>query len=610
MITMGLTAKSSRSNFMYYKAPTEEEVKELSRRQGTELQDEMANNIFKARQLQKQIDDINRKLADKKTLNWEDRQQIKDLLKKQQDLQRSVEELKNKNQEKAKTDQQFKEFNPELLEKQILLEKLFNELMTEEMKEMMKQMEQMLDQADKEKITEMMDKMKLSNEDIEKELDRSLDLFKQLEFDKKLSDAIDKLDTLNKTQEQLRKEMEESKTITDEQKEDQKQINKDFENLRKELDELKEMNKNLESPANMPDTKPREEKISNSLNKSSQSMQQGKKKDAAGSQKESEEEMEKLKDEMENFQQESEEEQQAEDIATLRKILDNLVRISFRQENLMKQFSMVSRQDPRFPALIEQQKQISQDLKVVEDSLFALSKRQLQLESFINREINEINFNSDKALKALIDMNTVGMVASTTLDESQRRQQNVMTSVNTLSLMLSESLKSMQQQSNSKKSGKNCKNPKQGNGGKPSAGNMKKLQEQLNKQMQQMKEQMGKGGKSPKGQPSMSEQLARMAAQQEAIRKMMQEYREQLMKDGIGDKGNMSKMMQDMEKTETDLVNKIITQETLNRQQEILTRLLESEKAEKERELDKKESLPNQKCCILVTQKSFWSIRD
>lgn len=43
-----------------------------------------------------------------------------------------------------------------------------------------------------------------------------------------------------------------------------------------------------------------------------------------------------------------------------------------------------------------------------------------------------------------------------------------------------------------------------------------------------------------------------------------------------------------MEKTEKDLVNKKFNTETINRQQEILTRMLESEKAEKEREQDNK----------------------
>ena len=43
-----------------------------------------------------------------------------------------------------------------------------------------------------------------------------------------------------------------------------------------------------------------------------------------------------------------------------------------------------------------------------------------------------------------------------------------------------------------------------------------------------------------------------------------------------------------MEETETDLVNKIISKETIDRQQMILTRLLESDKADQQRELDNK----------------------
>ena len=41
-----------------------------------------------------------------------------------------------------------------------------------------------------------------------------------------------------------------------------------------------------------------------------------------------------------------------------------------------------------------------------------------------------------------------------------------------------------------------------------------------------------------------------------------------------------------MEETEKDLVNKQLNNETMRRQQEILTKLLESEKAEREREQD------------------------
>jgi hypothetical protein len=126
---------------------------------------------------------------------------------------------------------------------------------------------------------------------------------------------------------------------------------------------------------------------------------------------------------------------------------------------------------------------------------------------------------------------------------------------------------------------------------------MKKLQQQLNQQIEALKKSMeegkkndGKKGKDGQtgqngmgGMNGMNEQLVKLAAQQEALRQMMQ----QLMNEG-NTPGDMKNTMKEMEETETDLVNKNITQETMKRQQEILTKLLDYEKAEKEREQDNK----------------------
>jgi hypothetical protein len=123
---------------------------------------------------------------------------------------------------------------------------------------------------------------------------------------------------------------------------------------------------------------------------------------------------------------------------------------------------------------------------------------------------------------------------------------------------------------------------------------MRQLQQQLNQQMQKMNAGDKEQGKKPNGQKgnsgqSMSEQLARMAAEQEAIRNQLQNYAEQLEKEGkMGASKDLKKISAEMEKTEIDLVNKNVTQETLLRQQEILTRLLNSEKAELEREKEEK----------------------
>jgi hypothetical protein len=125
---------------------------------------------------------------------------------------------------------------------------------------------------------------------------------------------------------------------------------------------------------------------------------------------------------------------------------------------------------------------------------------------------------------------------------------------------------------------------------------MKANQQGLQKQLEEMRKALEKGkkpGEKPgdqnpgsQGMPGMSQQLAQMAAQQAAIRKEMQKLAQELNKDGSGAGNPLNKLAEQMEQNERDIVNKNITPETLRRQQDIMTRLLEHEKAERERELD------------------------
>jgi hypothetical protein len=79
-----------------------------------------------------------------------------------------------------------------------------------------------------------------------------------------------------------------------------------------------------------------------------------------------------------------------------------------------------------------------------------------------------------------------------------------------------------------------------------------------------------------------------MAAQQEAIRRMMEQYEEQMKEQGLGNSKELQEMKNKMEDVEEELVNKIITQETIERLNEIEVRLLKHEKAELKREQEEK----------------------
>lgn len=103
------------------------------------------------------------------------------------------------------------------------------------------------------------------------------------------------------------------------------------------------------------------------------------------------------------------------------------------------------------------------------------------------------------------------------------------------------------------------------------------MQQRLNQQIEQIKNS-GKSGRQ------LSEELARMAAEQERIRRALNEMQEKMKQEG--GKAIGGDLPGKMEQTEMDLVNKQITEQTIKRQKEILTRLLESEKSMREQELD------------------------
>jgi hypothetical protein len=328
-----------------------------------------------------------------------------------------------------------------------------------------------------------------------------------------------------------------------------------------------------------------QEEVDQDMQEASEQLEQGQRNKASESQKNASDKMKEMQQSLSAMQQEMVQDGMAEDIESLRDILENLLQLSFDQEELIGKISLINVNDPIYTQLIQEQYNIKDDVKIVEDSLFALSKRQIMIEPFVNKELGMINSNIQKSIENLNDRRT---------DMAAGRQQYVMTSLNNLALMMSETLNqmmdAMSMQSNS--SCKNPGNPKPGQGqGKMKS--MKQLQEQLNAQIEKMKG-MDKGkkekpGGKETGQQGLSEQLARSAAQQEYIRNQLGKLADQVEKTGDLNTGkDLKRIMEDMEKTETDLVNNMITQETLLRQQKIVTRLLESEKALMERDKEER----------------------
>ena len=586
-------SKSTRSQKMIFKAPTLKELEENTDKNNNKIKDDMLESINQAKDVQKELTELQRKLAEKKNLSWEEKKKLEDLLAKQKELQKKIEKIKNENKQNNQQQNEYTQPDEKILEKQKQLEELFEKVMTPELKDKYDELQKLLDKLDKNKVQEMLEKMKHDNKDLLKELDRNLEIFKQLEFEKQLQKSIEKIEDLAKKEETLSKKTEEKNSNPEEQKEKQDALNKEFQDAKKDLDELEKKNNELEDPKNLDNTDEQEEDIQKEMDKSIEQLSKKESKSASKSQKNAAQKMKKLSEKLAKMQEEMAKEAESEDIDKLRNILENLIQLSFGQEALMAELSKAKTNDPQFYKINQKQKKLQDDSKMIEDSLVALSKRVPKIKAVINLEISAINMNMEKAVAEIKEAPTPSFDGKNHKEEGLSRQQFAMTSINNLALMLNEAL--MQMQAEAKPGGPpgsgSCKKPG-GDGKKPSAGNLRKMQEALNKQIKKLKEGMEKDGNKPgdksgMGGAGMSQELAKLAAQQESIRKEFQKMLNQINKDGKG-AGGMDKLAEKMEETETDLVNKMLNMETISRQEEILTRLLESEKAENEREMDEK----------------------
>jgi hypothetical protein len=615
--------KSTKSAAYQFELPGIEEFKAEIKRSQSSTENEIQKSLSKAKSLKESIEEAEQKLKGKQSLDWQDKKMLEDLIMQKNSLDQLVEQLQEKNKLLEEKKEAFSEQNERIREKSEQIQKLMNELLDEETKKLFEELEKMLrENQDPSQIQKMLEKMDRKEINIEKELERTLELFKRLQYDYKLDQAIEEIKEQKEKQQEI---LEKTKELAGEKKDsnetksqdktndgkdksqqegkdknqqegkdkgekdgkendgkqkegeksaeekapneqdlakEQEDLKNQGEDFKKTIEELNKMGEELDETESTPSEEDIKE-MQEMQKQSKESLEQGNPKKASGPQKKSVEKMKQMQQQLEGMQNSMEMEIDQQNLESLRQIIHGLIKLSFDQESLIKDFNAIQQSDPKYVQLSQNQLKIKDDSKVLEDSLLALAKKDPFMGSVVTREIGELNGHLDKAVENIKERKKSN--ASTDMQFS-------MTSINNLALMLNDHFEMMMDMmANAMPSpGKGKKKQK----GQQSLGQM---QQKLNQQIEQIKNS-GKGGRQ------LSEELARMAAEQERIRRALNEMQEKLKQGGGKPVGG--DLPGKMEQTELDLVNKQITEQTIRRQKEILTRLLESEKSMREQELD------------------------
>jgi hypothetical protein len=658
--------KSTRSATYTFLVPTSDNlVTQISRSQKS-TESQIDKSVTKANKLQDQIEQAHQKLKGKQNLDWQDKKMLEDIIQQKQGLDQMIDQLKQQNKLLEDKKEAFTEQDERIKEKAEQIQKLMEELLDEETKKLFDELQKLLkENAEMSEIQKLLDKMNQNTNNLEKELERTLELFKQLQYDFKLDQTIEDLkkqiekqkDILartenlekdekprknkakdddkaageaakdkenekaneenkdksekdssgkdessesvkedesskdeknedgksedgkesekdadgNKNPEQKQNEAEKSQEKSDDRAgekssdsqelaKEQEKLKEDFKKTAEKLKELEKLGEELNKQDGLPEEEDSDQ-IEQEQSESQEQLDQNSPSKAKQPQKNALEKMNQMQQQMEGMQSSMMMEMEAQNLESLRQIIHGLVKLSFDQENLMKEFNALQQNDPRFNTLAQLQLKLKDDAKVLEDSLLALGKKDPMMGSYITKEVNELNNHIEKVIESNKERRR---------PQASSEMQHTMTSINNLALMLDDHFDMMMQMmANAQPSMKKSKQK----GQKP---NLSQMQQKLNQKIEELKNS-GKSGRQ------LSEELAEMAAEQERIRRALEEMQEKMKNEGQMPGGELPSRM---EQTEMDLVNKQLTDQLIERQKQILTRLLDAEKSMREQDMD------------------------
>lgn len=415
---------------------------EMNNRQ-LELQEELIKNMDQSverfKDERKKLEEIRQEQKEKGALSFNDKRRVSDFIKRQQQQEGLMEkfsrQLKENMQQKENMDS-MNELLQERLERQ--------EIEARKNQQLLEELEKLSDKINKEELSKRLEELGKKQQSNQRSLEQLVELTKRYYVTEKTAQLARELDKLGEKQ---KKEGEQDKALT--KVEDQEKLNKGFEKLKKELDTLAKDNQGLKKPMDIPRDKSREKeikedqqeiskKLEQKLTEQNESGQEGlDKEEIKKSQKSTGQKIKKMAEDLEKAMAGGEGGSSvAEDAEMLRQILDNLITFSFKQEKLFEELQSADPELGLFAEGIRSEQQLRQMFEHVDDSLFALSLRRVELSEVVNEQITEVYYNIDKSLES---------IAENRIYQGVSYQQYVLTAANELADLLADILENMQQ---------------------------------------------------------------------------------------------------------------------------------------------------------------------
>lgn len=532
--------------------------------------DEMEKIAHGAGDLKKEIEKIRRDLKRTEKMDWAKKKALKDVLKQHEDLQKKVEKIRRDMEKMVDKLEQNNLMSEEILQKYNKLQDMFNELATPELQKALQKLRKAMEKENARQAEKALEEFKLNQESFLQQIERTLDLFKQVQLEQELERLAKQAEDLKKTQKEINKKIAENKPDNKEiqekleqQAEKQKALERQLQETlkNKKLDDFDKAREALQKTSEQA----QRENLVRRLQQMRQKLDAGQQTKAGRLSQQLQQiiarQSQQLNNAMKSVRDANKIQVQKAMAAAARKLLQ----LSRAQERLSRETKGASNVNEQLQKLGRKQDQIRQNLNKVINDIVSLSRKTFFIPPSLSGQLSAASREMENALNSLSDRRTSRAAGS---------QQKAMGALNRGAQGLQKSMQNM-------------KGSQSGTGFEEF---LKKMQEMagaqggVNQGTMQLFAQQGKGGQRGMKQ-GMNGQ--RLAARQKAIRDAL----EQMAAEQAGRRdmlGRLDKMGADMDEIIHDLLNNNVTRKTIRRQQQILSRMLDAQKSAQTRKLSKK----------------------
>lgn len=597
--------KSGKSQEFSMRILNEREARQQQLQSQQNLIGGMNRTLDSFREDNESYEDVRRLQKESKELNYNEQSEIRDFLQRHKDQEEMMEKFSRELKENLAEQREQDPLNKLLQER---LER--RELEAKRNAALLEELRKVADKIDKEELGKRLEELGKHRQSNERSLEQILELTKRYYVTEKAAELARDLERLAQKQTGLG-EQESRDSVS---ARSQEQLNREFDGRMKELDTLKSENEGLKKPLGFEIDKKEVESVKDDQQKAFEGLskeESEQKKDGSEPSDRNSDTQSRQKEAGRKISKISEQLRQSasagggesgitEDAEMLRQILDNLITFSFKQERLFERMEREGAELKSFNEQVREQRELRELFGHIDDSLFALSLRRAEISELVNEQITEVYYNTDKAIES---------IAENRVYQGISHQQYVFTAANTLADFLAGVLDNMQQ-SLGMGSG-------QGSGGGFQLPDIIKAQGELKDKMGESgagkKDGPGEEGQSPgnegegeqgegngeqkngqgsgnsgndgkegnTGQPGQSEselsEIYEIYKEQQQIRAALEKQLSDLIREG--DRQLAERILKQMERFENELLERGITEHTMNRMNSIEHELLRMENA-------------------------------